>query len=65
MIKQMIKQSFEFWVRMRWLKEIDKQINKYNKLKRKTDMALYTFHALCDEYKEKYGEDLRNGNKNN
>jgi superfamily I DNA/RNA helicase len=57
MIK-LFKECFELFVRMRWLKEIDKQINKYNKLNRKTQMALYTFHALCDEYQKKYGEDL-------
>ena len=56
---EFIKQSFELSVKMRWLKTIDKAIDKYEKLQNKANIQLYVVNSLAKEYKEKYGEDLR------
>ena len=56
---ELLKQSFELFVKKRWLKTIDKECNKYKKLKSKLFRQQYVVNSLLAEYKKKYGEDLR------
>lgn len=56
---ELLKQSFELFVKKRWLKIIDKEYNKYNKIKRKLSCQQYVVNYLLEEYKKIYGEDLR------
>ena len=56
---ELLKQSFELFVKKRWLKIIDKECNKYNKIKSKLYRQQYVVNSLLAEYKKKYGEDLR------
>mgnify|MGYP006932864100 CR=1 FL=1 len=56
---ELLKQSFEFFVKKRWLKTIDKECDKYKKLKSKLFRQQYVVNSLLAEYKKKYGEDLR------
>lgn len=56
---KLLKQSFELFVKKRWLKIIDKECNKYNKLKSKLFRQQYVVNSLLAEYKKIYGEDLR------
>lgn len=56
---ELLKQSFELCVKKRWLKIIDKECNKYNKLKSKLFRQQYVVNSLIAEYKKIYGEDLR------
>lgn len=56
---ELLKQSFEFFVKNRWLKIIDKECDKYNKIKSKLSRQQYVVNSLLAEYKKKYGEDLR------
>ena len=56
---KLLKQSFELFVKNRWLKIIDKECNKYNKIKRKLSRQQYVVNSLLEEYKKIYGEDLR------
>lgn len=58
-MRELFKKRFELFVRMRWLKTINKETNKYEKLKAKSIRQIYVVNALLKEYKEKYGEDLR------
>ena len=56
---ELLKRSFELFVKKRWLKIIDKECNKYNKIKSKLFRQQYVVKALFAEYKKIYGEDLR------
>ena len=56
---ELLKRSFELFVKKRWLKIIDKECNKYNKIKSKLYRQQYVVNSLLAEYKKKYGEDLR------
>ena len=56
---ELLKQSFELFVKNRWLKIIDKECDKYNKIKSKLSRQQYVVNSLLAEYKKKYGEDLR------
>lgn len=56
---EMLKQSFELFVKKRWLKIIDKECNKYNKIKSKLSRQQYVVNSLLAEYNKIYGEDLR------
>ena len=56
---ELLKQSFELFVRKRWLKTINKECDKYKKLKNKLFCQQYVVNSLLAEYKKKYGEDLR------
>ena len=55
----LLKQSFELFVKNRWLKTIDKECDKYNKIKSKLSRQQYVINSLLAEYKKIYGEDLR------
>lgn len=55
----LLKQSFELFVKNRWLKTIDKECDKYNKIKSKLSRQQYVVNSLLAEYKKIYGEDLR------
>ena len=56
---ELLKRSFELFVKKRWLKIIDKECNKYNKIKSKLYRQQYVVNSLLAEYKKKYEEDLR------
>ena len=56
---ELLKRSFELFVKKRWLKIIDKECNKYNKIKRKLCRQQYVVNSLLAEYKKKYEKDLR------
>ena len=56
---ELLKQSFELFIKKRWLKTIDKECDKYNKIKRKLSRQQYVVNSLLAEYKKIYGEDLR------
>ena len=56
---ELLKQSFELFVKNRWLKTINKECDKYNKIKSKLFRQQYVVNSLLAEYKKIYGEDLR------
>lgn len=56
---ELLKQSFELFVKNRWLKTIDKEFEKYNQIKSKLFRQQYVVNSLLAEYKKIYGEDLR------
>lgn len=56
---ELLKQTFELFVKKRWLKTIDKECDKYNKIKSKLSRQQYVVNSLLAEYKKNYGEDLR------
>ena len=56
-MKNLLKESFELFCKKNWLRIIDKECNKYNKLKFKLNRQQYVINALLKRYKELYGED--------
>ena len=56
---ELLKQSFELFVKKIWLKTIDKECDKYNKIKSKLLRQQYVINSLLAEYKKIYREDLR------
>ena len=56
---ELLKRSFELSAKMRWLKTIDKEVDKYNKIKSKLYRQQHVVNSLLAEYKKIYGEDLR------
>ena len=62
-MKELLKQSFELWCKKRWLKAIDKQINKYEHLRQKMDRQYYVLSAMINRYNEIYGDNLTLGGK--
>ena len=70
-LKRVIKEAFELWVRMLWLKEVNKACDKYIKTKEKVEkrhkkdqekLNRYSCVAnmMIQEYKDRYGmEDFR------
>ena len=62
-MKELLKQSFELWCKKRWLKAIDKQINKYDHLRQKMEHQYYVLSAMINRYNEIYCDDLTLGGK--
>lgn len=62
-MRELLKKNFELFVKMRWLKRISKEAEKYKKLKEKTNRQLYVLNELLKEYQNIYGENLRRGEK--
>ena len=60
-LRELLKKRFDLFVRMRWLKTINKETDKYKKLEEKSNRQLYVLNALLKRYHEIYGEDLRKG----
>ena len=58
-LKQLLKESFELFVKKRWLKEIDRAVDRYKKAYAKATREHYVMNKLIEEYKKIYGEDLR------
>lgn len=58
-LKELLKQSFELWVKKRWLKEVERAIDRYKKTYAKATREHYVMNKLIEEYKKIYGEDLR------
>ena len=63
-MKELLKQSFELWCKKRWLKAIDKQINKYDNLRQKMERQYHVLREMINRYNEIYGDDLTLGGKN-
>ena len=60
-LRELLKRRFDLFVKMRWLKTINKETDKYKKLAEKTNRQLYVLNALLKRYHKIYGEDLRKG----
>lgn len=56
---ELLKRSFDLWVRTRRLKSIEKEAGKCQKLSKKLIIQNRVLNLLLDEYMKIYGEDLR------
>ena len=57
-MKKLLKRQFELWVKMRWLKTIDKEIKKRQKYKLKYLAQVYVIDHLVAEYNQKYADSV-------
>lgn len=62
---ELIKRSFELWMKKRWLKTIDKEADKYNKLSAKLKRQQYIVNDLLKKYNQIYSPDELKGGVNN
>lgn len=58
-LKDLIKKSFALWVKMRWLKTIDKEVKKRRKYFFKYKRQEYVVNKLVEEYLALYADWLR------
>ena len=58
-LKALIKESFELSCQMRWLRLIDKEIRKRDKLLEKERRQSYVVQRLFQEYEKRYGEEVK------
>lgn len=56
-----IKRLYMIACKMRWLKRIDKEMDRYNRLKHKMNRQQYVIRQLAEGYYEAYGEKLFKG----
>jgi hypothetical protein len=55
-MSEFIKKEFEYWVRMQWLKTINKEIDKRNKYYERYKKSVCVISELVKEYEKKYGK---------
>ena len=61
-MKELLKRQFDMFVKHTWLKIINKECDRYNKLKSDLASQQFVVNVLIERYKEIYGEDLRKVN---
>ena len=59
-LKRLLKESFDIWVKKRWLKEIDRSIERYKNAYNKAIREHHVMNALINRYNEIYGENFPN-----
>ena len=55
-MRKLLKQRFELWIKMRWLKTIDKEIKKRRKYLFKYKKQEYVVSKLVEEYNNLYAD---------
>lgn len=61
MLRKLIKESFDLWVRMRWLKTISKETEKRNKAYEKFCRHRQVANKLYEEYLKLYPDTIQKG----
>lgn len=56
---ELLRKNSELSKKMKFLKKIDKEVDKYNKIKKELLCQQRLVNFLVEEYKNKYGENLR------
>lgn len=59
-MKELLKKRIELFIKMQWLKTIEKEVDKRNHLYEKYKRSAYVVAKLVEEYESKYGN-LRKG----
>ena len=55
---ELLKRSFDLFVRKQWLKTIDKEVDKFNNLKSEMFRQQFIIKRMLDEYNKIYGDNL-------
>lgn len=57
MIRKLIKETLELFIKKIWLKRIAKEADKYNRINGKANRQAHIVHAMIDRYNEIYKDD--------
>ena len=57
-VLERFKRTFEMWAEKRWLKEIDKAVDRYKKAQSKANREYFVMKKLCERYNELYHRNL-------
>ena len=57
MLKKLLKERFEMWCKMRWLKNINKEIKKRNKRYKQYERHEFVVSQLVKEYNKIYSKE--------
>lgn len=57
-ISELLKRTFDIWCEKRWLKEIDKAVDRYKKVQSKANREYFVMQKLCERYNELYHRNL-------
>lgn len=57
MLKKLIKERFDLWCKMNWLRTIDREYKKFEKYHNKTMRSKYVIEKLVERYNELYPKD--------
>lgn len=55
---ELTKRTFEPWAEKRWIKEIDKAVDRYKKAQSKANREYFVMKRLCERYNELYHRNL-------
>ena len=55
---ELLERTFQMWVEKRWLKEIDKAVDRYKKAQSKANREYFVMKKLCERYNELYHRNL-------
>ena len=55
-MKELLKKRIELFIKMQWVKTINKEVDKRNKLYEKYQRSVHVISALIKEHESKYGE---------
>ena len=63
-LKDLIKEGWLLFIKKRWLKEINKELDKFHKVNSEQSIRLQVISELLKAYNEKFNENLRMVGKN-
>ena len=55
---ELLKRTFQIFCEKRWLKEIDRAIDRYKKTQSKANREYFVVKKLCERYNELYHRNL-------
>lgn len=58
-LKDLIKEGWRLFIKKRWLKEINKELDKFYKINNEQSIRLQVINELLKAYNEKFNENLR------
>jgi DNA-binding transcriptional regulator GbsR (MarR family) len=57
-VLELLKRMFQMLAEKRWLKEIDKAVDRYKKAQSKANREYFVMKKLCERYNELYHRNL-------
>lgn len=57
-MRELLKRTFDLYVKKLWLKEIDRTIDRYHKAQCRANREYHVMKVLCKEYEKRYSEKI-------
>lgn len=58
-LEDLIKEGWVLFIKKRWLKEINKELDKFHKVNSEQNVRLQVINGLLRAYNEKFNENLK------